>query len=221
MIELTNVSLSADTPQGKVGIYGDSSLARLSLRADDGQLTVVTSENASVSTIVVRAMMGLWPLDEGFAAIDGELLSPATRTVFNNRISYVPRDVTIEGVTLSQIVASINGNSRAGESKSEMRRTLDELDYLHIDHKIMAVDFKNITIPMRRLLMVAAAIATERPIIVADSPTDGASDEHRQLIINRLKELASQGLTVIVASQDSQIISAANRVIEPYTVMMK
>jgi len=210
MVELNNAEISIDAPQGAVKISGASPVSRLCVRADAGRLTVVTSREEKASTTVLLAMMGLWPIEEGFAAIDGELLTPKTRRVFGHRFCYVPRDVAMEGVSLAQIVATLNGKSHAGESNNELRLTQVELDHLHIDHKIMASDFKALPSAMRRLLMMAAAIGTERPILVADGPTEGVDNEHRQLIANRLKELAADGRTVIVGTTDEQIVALAD-----------
>lgn len=221
MIELNNAILTINVPQGEAQVYGDSSLSKLNVRAEAGRLTAISSREAAVSTSILRAMMGLWPLDEGFAAVDGELLTPQTRMVFGSRFAYLPRDVAMEGITAAQMVAAINGKSQAGESKNEMRRTLDELDYLHINHEIMATDFKDLANPMCRMLMLAVAIGSDREVIVVDSPTDEADDEHRQLIINRLKALASEGKTVVVASTDSQLLAVADHVIEPYLSLSK
>ena len=48
----------------------------LSLTVDDGRMTCLSGPKGTGKTTVLRAVMGLLPIDGGYISIDGELLTP-------------------------------------------------------------------------------------------------------------------------------------------------
>ena len=62
MLELKNVAVSHN---------GKRLFERLSFVAADGKVTVVSGKSGCGKTTLLRAIMGLHPLDEGFISIDG------------------------------------------------------------------------------------------------------------------------------------------------------
>ena len=72
-------------------VIGEKTLATgLSFTARDGQLTCITGSEGSGKTILIRTLMGLLPVKEGFVSVDGELLTVRSASAF--RTIFAPTD---------------------------------------------------------------------------------------------------------------------------------
>ncbi|MCK7642319.1 ABC transporter ATP-binding protein [Corynebacterium antarcticum] len=61
---------------------------------------------------------------------------------------------------------------------------------------------------------IARAIAVEPDIIFADEPTGALDEKNSEIVVNLLKEMANNGVTVIMVTHDPFIAAASDRVIE-------
>lgn len=61
---------------------------------------------------------------------------------------------------------------------------------------------------------IARAIANDPPVILADEPTANLDQKTGRLIVNLLRELGSEGRTVIIATHDDAISGGAQIVLE-------
>lgn len=82
MLELRNVTIGKQ-------------ISALSLVVEDGQLVTVTGPSGSGKSLLVRAVMGLIPVDDGFISIDGELMTPMSAFYFRHQMAYVPQHLTM------------------------------------------------------------------------------------------------------------------------------
>lgn len=97
MLELKDATLT---------LGGRTLFRRLSLMAQDNQMTCITGPADSGKTALVMAMLGFLPLDEGLVSVDGELLTPLSAPTFRRLMAYVPQKRT---VTISQPETDIEG----------------------------------------------------------------------------------------------------------------
>lgn len=61
---------------------------------------------------------------------------------------------------------------------------------------------------------IARAILKNASIIYADEPTASLDCENRQIVINLLKECASNGAIIILATHDDRLVNECNKVID-------
>ena len=76
----------------------------LSLTVDDGRMTCLSGPKGTGKTTVLRAVMGLLPIDGGYISIDGELLTPLSAPYFRKSMGYVP-----------SVLRPIPGQDRVGD----------------------------------------------------------------------------------------------------------
>jgi len=82
MLELHNVSI------GKL-------IHSFSMTVSDGQIISVSGTQGVGKTTLLRAILGLIPIDSGYISIDGELMTPKSAPYFRRQIAYVPQHLTI------------------------------------------------------------------------------------------------------------------------------
>ena len=82
MLELHNVSIGRQV-QG------------LSMTVNDGELASLSGPQGSGKTAVLKAVVGLIPVDTGHISIDGELLTPKSAPYFRRYMAYVPQHLVV------------------------------------------------------------------------------------------------------------------------------
>ncbi len=65
-----------------------------------------------------------------------------------------------------------------------------------------------------RRLMIARAMASGKPVILADEPTADLDEETAESVMQALLELSRQGATLVVATHDSKVVRRLDRVIQ-------
>ena len=67
----------------------------LSLTVSEGQLVTITGSKGSGKSLLIRAVLGLIPIDDGFISIDGEVLTPMSAFYFRRQMAYVPQYLSV------------------------------------------------------------------------------------------------------------------------------
>ena len=66
----------------------------LSMSVGEGQLVTITGSKGSGKSLLLRAILGLIPVDDGFISIDGELMTPQSGFYFRKQMAYVPQHLS-------------------------------------------------------------------------------------------------------------------------------
>ena len=82
MIELHNVTIG-------------QRVRSLSMTVGDGQLVCLTGAQGTGKSTLLKAVLGLLPVDEGHISIDGELLTPRSAPYFRRFTAYVPQYLSV------------------------------------------------------------------------------------------------------------------------------
>ena len=67
----------------------------LSMSVGEGQLVIITGSKGSGKSLLLRAILGLIPVDDGFISIDGELMTPQSGFYFRKQMAYVPQHLSM------------------------------------------------------------------------------------------------------------------------------
>lgn len=168
----------------------------LSLLADEGVLTCITSGTAALRTRWLHVLMGFERPADGYVSIDGEPLHDGGSIAHLRRhIAFAPacldtvgEIVPYEPPTTADVLAL----------RSNRRLSIAEADIIGEEHRTGATGQK------ARLL--AVAVLRQTPVLLVDSPS-AASAAY-------LHDLAAKGRTLIVATDDETIIAQADNVVE-------
>jgi ABC-2 type transport system ATP-binding protein len=183
--------------------YGKTEALRgLDFEIPSGQLTGFLGPNGAGKTTTFRALLGLTKPDEGNIEMLG-LPVP----------SGLPEIVKQVGVIVEEpgLIKSLNGRTNLAVAADTLGFGHDLIDGLLEfvgltgDAHRKAGDYSK---GMRQRLALAAAMLGDPKLLILDEPLDGLDPAGQHAFRARLKELATQGKTVVVSSHDLADIEA-------------
>lgn len=186
--------------------YGDSPVFE-GLDADfpAGQITCIAGANGVGKTTLVRVLCGLAAPSSGSISMDGV---PASRKTRRSACALVMQDTGRQ--LFSDTLAgelTIGASHASGQSGEQLLADFD-LANLGERHPL------SLSGGQKQRLVIAAARATGRPIVILDEPTSGVDARHLDSITATLRRIADEGAAVVVVTHDGEFAAAcADRLI--------
>ena len=164
-----------------------------------GQITCIAGENGAGKTTLVRVLCGLAAPDSGTITLDGQ---EVTRRQWRAACALVMQDTgrqlfsdTLEG---ELTIGASEASGEAGEA------LLADFDLAHLGDRHPL----SLSGGQKQRLVIAAARATGRRVVILDEPTSGVDARHLDSITSTLRRIADEGAAVIVVTHDGEFASA-------------
>lgn len=206
--------LSADGGEGLMvqnltcGYKKDTDVfANLSFAAVPGEVTAITGHNGIGKTTLVRCLCGLIKERSGRISLCGKQLNAKAR----RRESFL----VMQDVNHQLFYDSVwnECEQAAGENAgyTEIEKILEQFDLLDfLERHPMSLSGGQ-----KQRLAVAAALLSDKKILIFDEPTSGLDYRHMCEVSEVIRSLAKQGRIVLVVSHDKEFMKqACNRVLE-------
>lgn len=175
-----------------------SLLGGRSLTVDDGEALYLTGGEGTGKTLLLKALMGLWPLAHGFVSIDGELLTPSSAPEFRRHTAYVPQAPAPMGLSV-EALACLPYTFEAHKGKPFSKdRLMEEWQALGLAPALYTKADGQLTASERQRVMLATAGALDKPIVLVDEPF---ADGFHEGVAAYLVRLAAKGASVLVATR--------------------
>lgn len=170
-----------------------------------GQITCIAGANGVGKTTLVRVLCGLAAPSSGSISMDGV---PASRKTRRLACALVMQDTGRQ--LFSDTLAgelTIGASHASGQSGEQLLADFD-LANLGERHPL------SLSGGQKQRLVIAAARATGRPIVILDEPTSGVDARHLDSITATLRRIADEGAAVVVVTHDGEFAAAcADRLI--------
>lgn len=170
-----------------------------------GQITCIAGANGVGKTTLVRVLCGLAAPSSGSISMDGV---PASRKTRRSACALVMQDTGRQ--LFSDTLAgelTIGASHASGQSGEQLLADFD-LANLGEHHPL------SLSGGQKQRLVIAAARATGRPIVILDEPTSGVDARHLDSITATLRRIADEGAAVVVVTHDGEFAAAcADRLI--------
>jgi biotin transport system ATP-binding protein len=191
------------TVEGYTYRYGEGEPAvdGVSLTVDDGECLVLAGPNGSGKTTLVRGFNGLLTPDSGAVCVNGRPVAEdlvaaraAVGMVFQD-----PRD----GFVAATVGADVAfGPENLGLGRAEIDRRVDDaLDAVRMNgrHEDRIDELSG---GERERVAIAGALAMEPDHLVLDEPFTGLDLRARESVLDRLRALNDDGVSVVVVTHD-------------------
>lgn len=196
----------------------------ISFKLYAGEILGITGQLGSGRTELAKALFGIGRIHEGTLKIHGEVRELKNiRSALENHIGYVPEDRLTEGLFMERtltdnISASIlerkkkkNGMLDFKKMKEEAALRIKELNINAAGTEVLAGTFSG---GNQQRVVIAKWLASRPEILILNGPSVGVDVKSKSEIHRILRELAEQGLAVIMISDDlGELLSTTNRIL--------
>jgi len=195
-------------------------LRGVNMRADRGELLALMGLSGGGKTTILRSVAALEPFNDGTIDVDGVVLRPGPlphRSVMRElrkrvgmvfQLHYLFDHLTaMQNVTLAPVHVARVAHAPANE------RAVQLLTSLGVSHRKDAYP-RELSGGEAQRVAIARAMAMDPPLLLMDEPTASLDPARRNELGETLRDLVSDGRTLIVTTHDDDFVrDYASRVI--------
>lgn len=202
---------------GAVKRFGDNTvLDRVELSVDAREVVVLIGPSGAGKSTLLRCVNGLERLDDGAVHVDGERLSYDEKTLNRMRqkvgmvfqaFNLFPHLKVIDNVTVAPV------NVAGLEAEEARTRASQLLERVGLSDKANSYPAQ-LSGGQQQRVAIARALAMQPRLMLFDEPTSALDPELVGEVLNVMRELAEDGMTMIVVSHEMRFArKAADRVV--------
>lgn len=174
-------------------------LAGVAFQLRPGELVAVCGPNGAGKSSLIRAAVGLLPLTAGEARVGGQALHAFSDRQRAARIAYLPQERRIAWNLPALEVARLGAPFLEVEAGRERAlAALEEVNAAHLADRGVA----ELSGGERARVLLARALATGAPALLADEPVAGLDPDAQLLVLDRLKARVRAGQGVVASLHD-------------------
>ncbi|MBF0438472.1 MAG: ATP-binding cassette domain-containing protein, partial [Magnetococcales bacterium] len=166
---------------------------------------------------LLRLLAGILEPQRGKILVDGYNLSQVLPEWWHGQLLYLPQEPLFLDASLKENLLTIKPDL----DDETLHRVIDRVGLRRfVNEHDQGLDWmltdggQRLSPGIRRRLALARAMVANGPLVLLDEPLDGLDNEGRKLFLELIKELISQGRTVITASHDAAMAQVADVVVD-------
>jgi ABC-type lipoprotein export system ATPase subunit len=203
---LTVDDVSHSYPDGPTRL---TALDQVSMTVTPGELVCLAGPSGSGKSSLCHLAAGLEQPDTGTVQIDG---TPPARLDWSV-VSVLPQQHgLVTGLTTLQNIRLPGQRLRRSEPATDedgLEGLLLALDVLHLADRAVT----DTSIGEQQRIALARALSLTPRLSVLDEPTGHQDDDHVEQVLAALRGATRRGTAILVASHDSRVVEAADRVV--------
>ena len=185
-------------------LYGDKKVLRsVNLSINKGEMVGLLGPNGSGKTTLALLMMGLLKPDQGLVRVDG--LDPQKdRKKLVHRVGFLFQNPEHQ-LFCDSVYSELTYGFEGGEDGFEDQEVIDE-----VINRMGLEKFKNnhpLTLSRgeRQRVATATALVKKPEIMIIDEPTTGQDWYHVSSLMNLVRRLNQEGVTIILITHDMRV----------------
>jgi lipooligosaccharide transport system ATP-binding protein len=185
---------------GLTKTFGDLvAVAGIDFEIQEGECFGFLGPNGAGKTTTVRMIHCVSPVTSGKLTVGGLPASIDNRAL-KMMTGVIPQEINLDNdLTVSENLVVFARFFDIGRREAKAR-IAELLSFVELEAKA-ASKISELSTGMKRRLLIARALINRPRVIVADEPTTGLDPQARHLIWQRLRQLKSQGTTLVLTTQ--------------------
>ncbi|MEU1185006.1 ATP-binding cassette domain-containing protein [Streptomyces sp. NPDC005820] len=182
-------------------MFGDfAALSNVSASFEPGRVHAVVGQNGAGKTTFSRVVTGLYQPTEGHIAIDAQKLAGGVVAARRQGIDMVHQNFSLPGsFTVAEALHLLDVNrSHRPYRRATIRRACEQ----KLARFGPAVDpgarIRDLSVQLRQGVEITRALSGDTRVLILDEPTAALSPGAVEELFARLRELAAQGVTILV-----------------------
>lgn len=188
-----------------------------SIEVNEGELIAITGKSGSGKSTFINILSGLLTPDNGEVIINGKnvyTLNDNERTrLRNEQIGIIPQGDSLLG-TLT-VLQNILLPATLYSDKENIDKVVQRARQLLIKFGIENLENEypsNLSGGEIRRVMITRALINNPKVIFADEPTANLDDENTEIVINLLRDITKENVSVIYVTHEVDTTKAADKV---------
>ncbi|MFW2438356.1 MAG: ABC transporter ATP-binding protein [Arenicellales bacterium] len=189
-------------------------LKKVSLEVTDGEFVAIMGPSGTGKSTLLNILGCLDIADTGSFILDQETISKmddrALADIRNRKLGFVFQATSfIDYLDLPDNVAMPGFYS--GMSRADSRqRAIDLLEQVGLGHRLSHLP-RQLSGGESQRVAIARALFNRPRLLLADEPTGNLDSHNSTEIVNMLRDLNAQGLTIVLITHDEAVAKAADR----------
>jgi len=180
--------------------YGKfTAVDHISFAIEEGECFGFLGPNGAGKTTTVRMIHCVSPVSSGTLTVLDMAASIDNRTIKKN-IGVIPQEINLDNDLTVRENLQVFAHFFDIPGPEAQRRIDELLKFVELEKKRDS-KIEQLSTGMKRRLLIARALLNQPKLIIADEPTTGLDPQARHLIWQRLRQLKSQGVTLILTTQ--------------------
>ena len=184
---------------GKLQILTD-----ISLRADDGQVTVIVGPNGSGKSTLLKTIAGLTTLYQGSVSLNGQKISGLQpHEVARKGLSYLPQTESVfANLTVTENIKMAGYTVASTDYGDRLKAALEKFPQIN---SYMGTKVQNLSGGERQMVAMAMALMRKPTVMMFDEPTANLSPKIATQVLKTIGSLAKElGITVLLVEQNAR-----------------
>ncbi|MCJ7488394.1 MAG: ATP-binding cassette domain-containing protein [Candidatus Aminicenantes bacterium] len=188
------------TASGLTKKYGDLvAVAGIDFEIQEGECFGFLGPNGAGKTTTVRMIHCVSPVTSGTLIVGGLTAGIGNRAL-KKMTGVIPQEINLDNdLTVQENLVIFARFFDIGRKEARVR-IAELLRFVELEAKAGS-KISELSTGMKRRLLIARALINRPRLIVADEPTTGLDPQARHLIWQRLRQLKTQGATLILTTQ--------------------
>lgn len=211
MIDLKNITKTYDMGSVQVQV-----LRGISLHVDEGEFLSIIGPSGSGKSTLMNMIGCLDVPTTGEYYLDGKEISTYNEKqlskIRNQKIGFIfqkfnllPKLTALENVELPLIYRNMN-------NKERRKRSIEALEKVGLTDR-MNHKPTELSGGQQQRVAIARALAGDPPVLLADEPTGNLDSKSGNDVMNIIRQLSSEGKTIVLITHDSEIAKIAQKTI--------
>ncbi|MEM7446030.1 MAG: sugar ABC transporter ATP-binding protein [Pseudomonadota bacterium] len=195
--------------QGVWKSFGNNAVLRdVELAAGAGEIVGLLGSNGAGKSTLVKILSGAYSADRGDIIVDGTAVHiDGPRSAIAHGIGLLPQELSVHNdMTVAEniFLGDLPMRRRFGlpvvdraDMATRSTQTLRQLGFDHIDP---GREMASLSVPEKRVVEIARAVAGNARILIMDEPTAALTDQEAKSLFQVLRRLSDGGVTVIYIS---------------------
>ena len=183
----------------------------LSFEVNKGEIYALLGTNGAGKTTTLRILSTLLKPDDGKCYIDGVNVSEEPDKI-RSKIGFLTSELKLDGFFTPNYLYDFFSDLYGVKSELRIVRKKELFNTLGID-KFAEVKVSNLSTGMKQRVAIAISLVHDPDIIIYDEPTNGLDIVSSRMVIDYLKELKTNGKTIIISTHIFEVVEkVADRV---------
>lgn len=183
----------------------------LSFEVNKGEIYALLGTNGAGKTTTLRILSTLLKPDDGKCYIDGVNVSEEPDKI-RSKIGFLTSELKLDGFFTPNYLYDFFSDLYGVKSELRIVRKKELFNTLGID-KFAEVKVSNLSTGMKQRVAIAISLVHDPDLIIYDEPTNGLDIVSSKMVIDYLKELKTNGKTIIISTHIFEVVEkVADRV---------